>query len=178
MTATPAPPQPDRDWNGIGILTGAFGVRGEVKVKPLTETPGAVLEFPVWWLTSGSGDPRPHTLVRGRCHGQGVVASLQGVETREQAAALTGARAAVPRDALPKLQDETYYWVDLIGCRVVDETDTDLGRVAEMMATGSSDVMVIQGGPEGERLLPFNAEIVLAVDLERRIVTVRPLPGM
>ena len=69
---------------------------------------------------------------------------------------------AVPRSVLPPTQAGEYYWADLIGLAVVNAESQALGRIAGIMQTGANDVLVVQG--ERERLIPFIAGVVRAVD--------------
>ncbi|OSM01961.1 putative Ribosome maturation factor rimM [Magnetofaba australis IT-1] len=97
---------------------------------------------------------------------------------RNAAEALYGARLEVARADLPAPDEDEVYWLDLIGCAVVDaDSGANLGVVADMMSTGANDVIVVNG-PDGERLLPYIADVVIEADMETRTVRVRPLPGM
>jgi len=107
----------------------------------------------------------------GKRHGKSVIAHLQGVDDRDQAAALIGSDIAIPRDELPAAEDGSYYWLDIEGMQVVHRDGTDLGRVAYLMETGAYDVLVTEG--ERERLIPFIAEkVILDVDFDKGVISV------
>ena len=107
----------------------------------------------------------------GKRHGKSVIAHLQGVDDRDQAAALIGSDIAIPRDELPAAEDGSYYWLDIEGTQVVHRDGTDLGRVAYLMETGANDVLVTEG--ERERLIPFIAEkVILDVDFDKGVISV------
>ncbi|MDA8381843.1 MAG: ribosome maturation factor RimM [Betaproteobacteria bacterium] len=152
----------------MGQVSAPFAVKGWVKVKPYTDTPGALLDYPVWWI----GEPeqaRPVDVVQAHVHGPSVVALLEGCADRDAAARLTGALVSVRREDLPAAAADEYYWRDLIGLAVVNRQGIALGRVDRLLATGANDVLVVRGGRE--RLIPFVAAIVSEVDLaQRRIV--------
>ena len=75
------------------------------------------------------------------------------------------------RSALPAAGEDEYYWSDLTGCRVRTTEGVELGVVERLFATGSNDVMVVQG--EGrERLIPFTSAAVPSVDLDARVLVV------
>ena len=93
------------------------------------------------------------TVEDGKPHGKSVVAKLAKVEDRDAAAELLDVEIAVPREDLPQTQTGEYYWADLEGLQVVHRDGQSLGRVAYLMATGASDVLVVNG--DGERLIPF-----------------------
>ena len=113
----------------------------------------------------------PLPVVEGRRHGKGVIARLQGVDSREGAAALSGMTVSVRREQLPRTAPGEYYWVDLIGLRVTTTDGAELGTVASLIETGANDVLVVAGARE--RLIPFLPErTVTCVDLEAGTLTV------
>lgn len=164
-------------WVEIGQVKGIFGVRGEMRVQPFTETPEGILGFERWWIGRDETQRREYALVGGRPHGKGVVATVTGITDPEQVRPLLGCSVWVPRALLPETSDEEFYWADLVGCRVVSDTGDDLGAVTALMATGANDVLVVRRGGE-EILLPFTAEVVLEVDVNARRLVVHLLPGL
>jgi len=123
-----------------------------VKIHSHTEPRENILDYSPWLLGDG-GESREYRVLAGRRHGLAVVAQLEGIETREQAASLRHLKILVSRDCFPPLQPGRYYWADLVGLKVRTCSSVELGTVAEMMATGANDVMVVRG--ERERLIPF-----------------------
>lgn len=104
-----------------------------------------------------------------------MVAQLKGVDSRDQAATLTGCDIAVTRADLPALQAGEYYWTDLIGATVVDAKSVSLGLVERLFETGANDVMVVRGaGHAGsEILIPWVLpSVITQVDLQQRRITV------
>ena len=96
---------------------------------------------------------------------------LEGVDDRDEAAALVDCDIAVDRAAMPDADDGSYYWADLEGLKVVHSDGTELGHVAYLLETGANDVLVVQG--EHERLIPFVAEkVILDVDLGNGVISV------
>jgi 16S rRNA processing protein RimM len=152
----------------MGRILAPYGVRGWIKAVPQTEAPDGLLAYRTWWLAAG-GEWRPYRLLEGRVHGGGLVARLEGMEDRDQAARLRGAQIAVPRSELPPAPEGEYYWADLIGLNVVNREGVQLGQVAEVFATGANDVLVVRG--ERERLIPFVATVVVKVDMEAAELT-------
>jgi 16S rRNA processing protein RimM len=147
----------------MGRILAPYGVRGWIKAGPQTESPDGLLAYHTWWLAAGE-QWRPYRLLEGRVHGATLVARLEGVEDRDQAARLRGTRIAVPRAELPPAPEGEYYWADLIGLNVVNREGVPLGQVAEVFATGANDVLVVRG--ERERLIPFVPPVVVTVDLQ------------
>lgn len=160
----------DEDLVIMGYVRGAFGIRGWVKIHADTEHLDGLFDYPVWWLGS-EGRWKPFTLENGAVQPKGVTAKLEGVDDRDVAAAMRGMKIAVPRSELPELDEDEYYWSDLIGLAVFNKEGESLGVVKELMATGANDVLVLQDG-ETQRLVPFVGQFVLDVDLKAARITV------
>ena len=154
----------------LGRISGLFGVRGWVRVFSYTEPREAVLQYKRL-LIGRNGSWQAILVAEGQRHGKSVIARFDGVDDRDQAAALIGAELGVERDALPEPEDGQYYWSDLIGMKVVHRDGTELGTIDSMLETGAHDVMVVAG--ETERLIPFAMnEVVINVDLQEKRVDV------
>lgn len=154
----------------LGRLSGLYGVKGWFRVFSHTEPRAALLDYEEWLIGVG-GCWRSARLVDGREHGRTIVAKLAGIEDREAAAPFVGADIAVPRETMPETAPGQYYWADLIGLTVRHADGRVLGTLADMIATGAHDVMVVRAPGEGaagskEILIPFVVDkYVLDVDL-------------
>jgi 16S rRNA processing protein RimM len=153
----------------MGRISAPFGVKGWVKVEPNTAAARNLLSYKTWWLEE-RGDWREIAVAEARVHGRAVIAKLEGCYDRDAAAAWRGRTIAVPRTALPETKSGEYYWADLIGLEVVNESAQALGRVTGILQTGSNDVLVVAG--ERERLIPFIATVVRDVNLPAGVVRV------
>ena len=76
------------------------------------------------------------------------------------------------KDALEKTEEDEYYWHELIGLRVIDETGADLGELKSILSTGANDVYVIEK-EKAELLLPATEEFILKIDLQEKIMVVK-----
>ncbi len=154
----------------LGRIVGVFGVDGWMKLHSFTEPRENIFRYRPWALRGPAGETsvaRP----QGRAQGKGVVARLDGVESRDAAAALVGAEIWVPRATLPKPRKGEWYWADLEGLGVRTVEGVDLGHVSHLFATGANDVMVVQG--ERERLIPFVPGLqVVKVDPDAGLIEV------
>lgn len=168
------------NWFQIGEIVGVFGVRGEVRVKCHLDDPDLALGLPHWWLGDDPATLQQVCLVNGRRHGVGLVVKLEGWDSPEAAQVLARRSVWAPRDSFPAPEEDSYYWQELTGCRVVDETSgEELGVVRGLFATGSNDVLVVgKPGEREERLLPFIRDVVVAVDMDNRVLVARLLPGL
>jgi 16S rRNA processing protein RimM len=153
----------------MGRVVGAFGIAGWIKVKPYTERPDGLGGYAAWVVRTAEGW-REMALEAFELHAKGPVARLAGCEDRDAAERLRGSEIAVPREALGAALEGTLFQVDLEGFEVRAEGGRKLGTVDGFVETGSASVMVVKG--EIERLIPFVADYVMAVDREARRVTV------
>ena len=145
----------------MGRITAPFGVKGWVKVHPLTEAAKNLLAYPRWWVRRGA-DWQEFEVAEAQVQSKAVVARLAGCEERDTAARFRGSEIAVPRTQLPQAGPGEYYWADLLGMSVVNGESQELGSIVDILQTGANDVLVVQG--ERERLIPFIANVVREVD--------------
>jgi 16S rRNA processing protein RimM len=160
----------------VGILAGAFGVRGEVRLKSFCAVPDDIETYSP--LTTEDGD-RTFSIQLTRPVKNGFAALLGGVSTKEQADALRGVRLFARRDQLPSLPSDEYYHTDLIGLAVLDTGGTVLGHVKSVQNHGATDLLEIHG-PELKTtvLLPFTIAVVPTVDLEAGRIIADPPDGL
>lgn len=168
----------------VARIVDAWGIKGGIKVAPYAAKPEALFSTKRWFLKP----PEQRVLPKDRVfpqllrvasakeHGDGVVAMVHEVADRNAAEALKGARIFVSRASFPSADPDEYYWVDLLGLEVVNRDDTLLGRVADLLDTGAHSVLRIEydaaDGKTAERLIPFVAAYIDAVDLPGRRIKV------
>ena len=145
----------------VGAIAGAFGVRGEVRLKSFCTTAEDIATYGPLATEDGG---RRFTVRLTRPVTGGLAARLSGVETREQAEALKGATLWADRAALPALPEDELYHADLIGLEVVDPGGAVLGRVSAIHHHGAGDILDVQG-PGGGLLIPFTRAAVPTVDV-------------
>ena len=163
----------------MGRVLAPHGVRGWIKVQPVSEVPETMLDYATWWVRPAR-DSRWRQLrqTAGRMHSGALLVALEGVTTREDALALRGADVGVPRAALPRTKKKEIYWVDLEGLAVINREGVALGTVAEVVAHGAHPLLRVtrpvgegeQSGPD--RLIPYVPAIVDRVDLKARRIDV------
>ena len=174
----------------VGRITDAWGIKGWFRIQPYSASPEALFSSRRWFLQP----PEADRLLKGgqsgaafeafkgtvilpisdaKDHSDSVVAQSLGVPDRTAAEQLRGARIFVPRSSFPTAATDEYYWVDLIGLDVINREGVALGQVKELLSTGAQTVLVLvfeQDGKPEERMIPFVAVYVDAVELaERRI---------
>ena len=154
----------------LGKISGVFGVKGWVKVHSFTDPRDRIAEYGSWQIKQ-KGQWREVKLEAGKSQGKTVIAKLEGIDDRDEAMLLMGAKIAIRQDQLEKLDADEYYWRDLEGLQVINTEGVDLGTVSHMMETGANDVMAVKG--DQERLIPFTqGHAVQKVDLSAGVITV------
>ncbi len=147
----------------VGVIGGAFGVRGEVRLKSFCAQPEAIAAYAPLWTEDGS---RSFTLRITRTIPNGFAARLSGVGTKEEADALRSVELFADRSLLPNLPDDEFYHADLIGLAVFDTGGAKLGTVRAVHNHGAGDILEIYApGRKTALLLPFTKAIVPTVDL-------------
>jgi 16S rRNA processing protein RimM len=161
----------------VGVVLGAWGVKGSLRVLPLASPAEALFSSKRWYLAPAEDLPQHGRGLRrvrdARQQGDHIVASLQEVGDRDAAEALRGQRVFVPRSSFPSTTPDEFYWVDLIGLAVHNREQQHLGQVLGLLDTGAHSVLRV-GQPgmtaSEELLIPFVAAYIDEVRLnERRI---------
>ncbi|MBV7435090.1 ribosome maturation factor RimM [Cardiobacteriaceae bacterium TAE3-ERU3] len=157
----------------LGRINGVHGVRGWVKIHSDCRPRETIFSYSTFIAKRGSRSSSELKLTDGRTQGKGLVAKFEGIDDRDSAYALNGLSLYVPRSALPEPDEDEFYWADLIGLTVINQTGETLGEVKELFETGANDVMIVRSPNNKEILIPFAVpEYVLEVDFERNVMTV------
>ena len=152
------------------MLGKPHGVRGEIGLRLFNVETPSLTELDAITLER-NGKRATHVVERARPVTGGLLISLAGVTSREQAAALTQSQVRVPRAVLPPPGPGEFYVSDVVGCEVFGEDGARLGLVRETFWNGAHDVMVIDG-VGGEQLIPLVPDFVRAVDAGARTIRV------
>ena len=156
----------------VGRVAGGFGVRGEVRITTFTEDPLSLARYGALKREDGSDALRVKTV---RAAKDGVIARVDGVESKEAADALRGLHLYVPREALPEPADDEFYLADLIGMRVEDTSGAALGVVAAVQNFGAGDMLEIDKGDGTPTwYLPFTRDAVPEVRVAEGKVIANP----
>lgn len=159
----------------VGVITGAHGIRGDVKITSYTARPEDVAAYGRPEDEAGSRRFELSVKTVGK---RGVRASILGIGDRDSAVELAGTRLYVTRAALPEAGENEFYHGDLIGLRVERDDGSPLGRVAGVSDFGGGDILDVALDAGGAVLLPFTREVVPVVDTEAGRIVVRPPGGL
>ena len=165
----------------IGRVTGLHGVRGKIKVAAFSGDPSGVLAAKTLRLSGGRGTAPgavdDYEVVTAQRAGGCAVFALKGIDTVEAAEPLVKAVVSVRYDELPSLPEDEFYWIDAVGCLVVDETGAPLGEVVAVEPGSAYDFLVVRrsGGEDG--YLPVVEAFLRKVDTAARRVVASPPEG-
>lgn len=166
----------------VGKMGSTYGIRGWLRVFSSTEEAESIFDYQPWFIKM-AGKWQPIGLENWKRHNQNLIIKVRDIEEREAATLLTNCEIVVDAAQLPDLNSGEYYWKDLLGCQVVTVGGYQLGKVIDLMETGSNDVLVVTNNLEDafgiqERLIPFlDGQVVKNVDLTAHVIAVDWDPG-
>lgn len=147
----------------VGKISGVFGIKGWVKVFSYTEARENILTYSPWLLKKGT-ENKLLKVIDGNLQGKFLVAQLESVTDRDQAANLMGWEIFIKAEQLPKVAKGEYYWSDLLGLAVKTDLGVELGIIDSLLETGANDVVIVKG--EREHVIPFlQGETILDINL-------------
>ena len=161
----------------VGVISSTHGVRGEVKVFPTTDDVKRFKKLKEVILDTGKED---------------IILTIEGVKFFKQFAIIKfkdynnindiekykGKSLYVERANAVRLQKDEYFIADLMGCKVIDEEENQLGVLKDVLETGANDVYIVTA-PDGKELLfPAIKECILKVDVENELIQVHVMPGL
>jgi 16S rRNA processing protein RimM len=161
----------------LGRITGAHGVRGEVRIRTYTQTPESIAAY---GPLEDEAAARRFTVRKARAVKDGVVARLAGVDDRDAAEALSGVELYVARSALPdEMEDGEFYHADLVGLVAVSAEGSALGQVVAVQNYGAGDLLEVRPATGGKTVLvPFTEEIVPDIDFDAGWMLMLPPEGI
>lgn len=158
----------------MGRIVAPYGVKGWVRVMPMTAERETLLSHGRWWVRPyrGAGPWREHVLEGGKVHGSALLVQLSGMADRESAATLNGAEIGVPRSALPATAENEFYLADLVGLEVVNRQGERLGQVAAVEEFGAHPVLRVVDATGVSRRIPMVEAHVDGIDAQARRIAV------
>lgn len=164
-------------WFTIGKVTGVHGLAGNLKAWSFAESIETFSPGRIVLLKFENEEGSTYTIDRVAPHKKGILLNLDGVDSRTGAEAMVGKQILINRDQLPEPEEDTWYWQDLVGLDVIDDTKGFIGRITDIFPTGAHDILVvtdkIQGQKSRETLIPMHRQFVQSVDIENHTIRVQ-----
>jgi 16S rRNA processing protein RimM len=159
----------------VGVITGARGLKGEVRIKSFTADPKGISSYGD--VFEENGKTSYQVRITGQAKGQ-LLAHLIGIEDRDAADALKGTRLYVQKSKLPVTDEDEYYFFDLVGLRADLVDGGCLGKVKEVHDFGAGAILEVVGEEVGTVMVPFTRASVPEVDREGGKVVIDPPIGL
>jgi 16S rRNA processing protein RimM len=161
----------------IGKAVKPFGVKGEMKIKPMTDFPERFKDLRRVYLVSPAGRELVCEVQSSRDAGGVPYLLFSGYDSPEKAMTLNGWFLKVPEEDAVPLPEGSYYWFELVGMEVVSESGEKLGTITEVFETGSNDIYVMKQGRR-EIYLPATKEIVKHIDRKAKRMVIHLVDGL
>ena len=166
----------DDDFFTIGLIIGARGIKGDVKIKPLTDHVDRFNDLQSIQLRQ-SGNISVHNISSVRYMKNLVIIGLEGIETRNDAERLIGSELIVSRDQLITLEENEFFWFDLLGMDVVTTSGNSIGTIVDIIEGSANDVYVVRNN-DAEHLIPAVRQCIVSVDIQNKSMIIAPIPGL
>ena len=161
----------------VGVITSTHGIKGEVKVFPMTDDnrrfkklKECMLQYKEEWI--------PVKVQGARFFKNMVILKFEGIDNINDVEQYKQCGIFVDREHAVKLEQDEYFIADLLGIQVDKEDGSPLGELTEIIPTGANDVYVVTDANQKEWLFPAIKDCILKVDMEKRRMTVRMMKGM
>lgn len=157
----------------IGQIVNTHGLRGDLKVMPWCDDPGVFDELAYVVI-----DDKEYEIQNSRMQKNMVLLKLEGIDHINDAEKYRNKVLYVPREELGELPEGTYYICDLLGCNVETVEGRELGKICDVIKTGSNDVYVVEDFAKKQVLIPVIDEVIRSVDIDGKKIIIEPLKGL
>ena len=162
----------------IGKIIGAHGVRGEVKVYPLTDNVRRFNKLERCYLGKEGDNGSVYNVVSARNDRGSVLLRFDGVDDRDSADLLRGHLISVDREDAVKLPRDRFFIVDLIGLSVIDDDLGELGVISDVFETGANHIITVKRKGKKDLLIPFLKSCVYSTEPDNGVMRVRLPEGL
>ena len=163
----------------VGKIVNTHSLKGEVKVISSTDfeeerfKKGSKL-----LITRGNQLIREVVVQSYRNHKNFLLVKFEGIDSVEEAEKLKNLQIKIDSDEVGELEENEFYFHQIIGCEVFDENDKNLGEIIDILTPGANDVWVIKGENGKEILIPYIEDVVKKIDLTNKKVNIEVMEGL
>ena len=157
----------------IGQIVNTHGLRGDVKVMPWCDDPEIFHELAYVLI-----DGEEYEIQKSSLHKNAVLLKLKGIDHINDAENYRNKVLTIPREELGELPEGTYYICDLLGCSVETVNGRNLGKICDIIKTGSNDVYVVEDITKKQVLIPVIDEVIKSVSIDEKRIVIEPLKGL
>ncbi|KAA8326043.1 ribosome maturation factor RimM [Leuconostoc carnosum] len=162
----------------VGTIVNTHGIRGEVKIMAITDFPENRFKKGVELQIETKQGLVPMTVQSSRLHKNMWLVLFEGITNINEIEKYKTDDIYVASDERQELEDDEYYYDEIIDSRVVDLTGNVIGIVSEIMTTGANDVWVVKREGQPDALIPMIDDVVKSVDVDNKLITIDALEGL
>lgn len=167
------------EFMNVGKVVNTHGIRGELKIMPLTDFPEVrFAKNAELYLFTPDNHPVLVHVESARLHKNMYIVRLKEYGNINEVEKFKGSIAKVSKENLAELEENEYYFHQIVGCTVVTEEGENLGTISEILTPGANDVWVVKTAAGKEILLPVIDDVVLDVDVNEKLVKVHLMEGL
>ncbi len=157
-----------REFLAVGQIINTHGIKGEVKVYPLTDDTRRFRKLDIIYI-----DGIERKVSWCKLQPDKIILKIEGIETPEEAYKFRDKYIEIKRDNAVKLENGRYFVADIIGSKVIDENNKEIGNVFDVIFTGSNEVYWVKG--KEELLVPALKSVIVKMDMENKLITIKPV---
>lgn len=161
----------------IGQIVNTSGLKGVIKVKPFTDDITKFNNLKTIYMLVKK-ELKEFKIEEVRYNKNMVFLKLEGIDTVEEAESYRNLYLKIKRDKNEKLEENSYYIVDIIGSKVYTDLQEELGEIIDVFSTGSNDVYVVKDNLGKQILLPAIKDVIKNVDIKNKKIIVHLLEGL
>jgi 16S rRNA processing protein RimM len=167
-------------WFNVGKIVNTHGIKGEVRVISRTDFPEEryAIGNTLYIWKEGSKQPIEVKVTSHRTHKSFDLLTFEGYHNVNEVEPFKGAVLKVPEEQLGELEENEYYYHEIIGCTVVSEDGEEIGKIKEILSPGANDVWVVKRPNGKEAYIPYIEQVVLKVDVKEKLVTIHVMEGL
>jgi 16S rRNA processing protein RimM len=167
-------------WFNVGKIVNTHGIKGEVRVISRTDFPEEryAIGNTLYIWKEGSKQPIEVKVTSHRTHKSFDLLTFEGYHNVNEVEPFKGALLKVPEEQLGELEENEYYYHEIIGCTVVSEDGEEIGKIKEILSPGANDVWVVKRPNGKEAYIPYIEQVVLKVDVKEKLVTIHVMEGL
>lgn len=167
-------------WFNVGKIVNTHGIRGEVRVISKTDFPDERYKKgnTLFLFMPEREESLPLTIQSHRVHKNFDLLTFEGFNNINQVEVFKGGILKVPESQLGKLDEDEYYFHEIIGCTIFNDEGEEIGKIKEILTPGANDVWVVKGKGAKEYYIPYIADVVKQINIKEKKITITPIEGL
>lgn len=167
-------------WFNVGKIVNTHGIKGEVRV--ISKTDFAEERYAsgnqLYLFMSDSKEPVELIVATHRVHKNFDLLTFKGYENVNEVESMKGGILKIHESQLTELEEDEFYFHEIIGCLVFMTNGEEIGKVREILTPGANDVWVVKGKNGKDILIPYIEQVVKKVDVKEQIILIEPMEGL